>query len=73
MGTRDDVLKGFDVLVDTLALVDPELGILAREGILLAKELIEADVDDPVQVLRNLRSRIRTDWRAALAAKFPGG
>lgn len=73
MGTRDNVLKGLDTLIEGLALVDPEIGRIAREGILLGRALVEHNIVDPVQVLADLRTKLRTDWRAALADKFPGG
>lgn len=70
MGTRDDVLKGLELLVDGLALVDPEIGIMAREGILLAKELVEQDVPQPADQIRKLRLAVREDWRALLLQRF---
>jgi hypothetical protein len=72
MGTAEQI-RALDDLVDLLAYFDPEIGVVAREGLLLAKELIDAGADDPAEKLRGLRARIRGDWRAALAAKFPGG
>jgi hypothetical protein len=72
MGTGEQI-RAFDDLIDILAYFDPEIGVPAREGILLIKELIEAGAEDPAAAVRELRARIRSDWRAALAAKFPEG
>jgi hypothetical protein len=72
MGTAETI-RAFDDLIDLLAYFAPEIGVPAREGILLVKELIEAGVSDPAAEVRELRARIRDDWRAALAAKFPNG
>jgi hypothetical protein len=73
MDTRS-ILKGLDLIVDVLAIVNPEVGELAREGVLFAKELVEQGAEDPVTQMRNLRARVRDDWRQALAERFnPGG
>jgi hypothetical protein len=73
MGTAETI-KGLDFIVDLLSYFDPEIGILAREGVLFAKELIEQGVPDAAAEIRKLRAQVRSDWRAALAAKFnPGG
>jgi hypothetical protein len=69
MGTQE-TLRALDLIVDLLALVDPAIGFPAREGLLIAKELLDAGDPDPVATMRALRVQIRADWRAALAAKF---
>ncbi len=65
----------FGVLLSALFPIfgDPEVAELTREALLLGKEFLEAGIEDPAAQMRELRAKIRDDWRAALAAKFPRG